>query len=210
VRYEEALVQAGAEYDEWCLYHAAEEVQMLREKVELLEQELRRSILAILHLRGLEPPSALHARLEGCDDVDVLSRWSRRAVTEPLSRVFLDDGAEPERSGDRSSGRPLRRATGTVPLLPGIDQERIQDDGFPARDPVHRHRLAPHLGVHGPGDHAQGDLARDLRAIRAPGRVSRTPRYEEESKRRRRSRASGESPARISSAGSPLSRSWAS
>jgi hypothetical protein len=87
------------------LFQGERELQTLSEELGLLEEEvkreregreralaeLRRSILAILHLRGLEPPSALRARLEGCDDVDMLSRWSRRAVTEPLSRVFLDD-----------------------------------------------------------------------------------------------------------------------
>ena len=62
-----------------------------RQAKELALAELRRSILAILLLRGLDPPNTLRERLEGCDDVALLSRFSRRAVTEPLHRLLLDD-----------------------------------------------------------------------------------------------------------------------
>jgi hypothetical protein len=101
------------------LFHGERELRTLSEELGLLEQEvkqeqmarereqeakareqeakeralaaLRRSILAILHLRGLEPPRPLRQRLDTCDDVELLSRWSRRAITEPLSQVFLED-----------------------------------------------------------------------------------------------------------------------
>ncbi|MEU6535422.1 hypothetical protein [Streptomyces sp. NPDC047000] len=56
-------------------------------------------VLGVFDARHMEVPEAVRERILGCDDLDALRRWLRRAVIAPTADdVFAADDATDERS----------------------------------------------------------------------------------------------------------------
>ncbi|MFI5567795.1 hypothetical protein ACIA6T_10630 [Streptomyces sp. NPDC051740] len=49
------------------------------------------NVLIVLEVRGINVPEAVRERVTGCDDLKILRRWHRRAVTAPTAEDIFED-----------------------------------------------------------------------------------------------------------------------
>jgi len=50
------------------------------------------SILTVLEARGVDVPQAVRERITGCDDLEILHRWLRRAATaSSADEIFAEE-----------------------------------------------------------------------------------------------------------------------
>ncbi|MFF9493503.1 hypothetical protein [Streptomyces flaveolus] len=54
-------------------------------------QRAAEDVLAILEVRGISIPETVRERVTGCDDLEILRHWLRRAVTAPTAEEIFED-----------------------------------------------------------------------------------------------------------------------
>lgn len=54
-------------------------------------QRAAEDVLDILNVRGMDIPEAVRERVTGCDDLEILRHWLRRAVTAPTAEDIFED-----------------------------------------------------------------------------------------------------------------------
>lgn len=54
-------------------------------------QRAAEDVLDILNVRGMDIPEAVRERVTGCDDLEILRHWLRRAVTAPTAENVFED-----------------------------------------------------------------------------------------------------------------------
>lgn len=54
-------------------------------------QRAAEDVLDILDVRGMDIPEAVRERVTGCDDLEILRHWLRRAVTAPTAEDIFED-----------------------------------------------------------------------------------------------------------------------
>ena len=69
---------------------ALAQAELERAEKEVAMERLRAAILSLLRVRGLGPSPEAAARIAGCSDLSLLSRWLDRAADAPLEALFID------------------------------------------------------------------------------------------------------------------------
>ncbi|HLT34694.1 MAG TPA: hypothetical protein VK034_00380 [Enhygromyxa sp.] len=90
VSYEEAK----AESEQWFRTRASFQMGLREGRAEgrcEALQGMRNALVLVLELRGLEPTAAEQARIDGCDELDLLARWCQRAKTAGTVADMFDD-----------------------------------------------------------------------------------------------------------------------